>query len=126
MKHIILKPFLVITFGTSATLAFAFDKAIDEAKCAGIFYVNKELAQKGSGGNGKPVSYWQDLTEKARELAFEAAKDTKTKDAVEVEIGDISTSMGLAVEKEDPEMLAHLGEATPRCEELVNASTSTP
>lgn len=125
MKHIILKPFLVITFGTSATLALAFDKAIDEAKCAGIFYVNQELAEKG-GGDGKPASYWRDLTEKARELAFEAAKDTKTKDAVAVEIGDISTSMGLAVEKEDPETLAYLDEATPRCEELVTSGDSTP
>jgi hypothetical protein len=107
-------------------VALAASKAVDEAKCASIFYVNKDLAEMGKGSADKPASYWEGLTEKATALAFEVAKGAKSKEQVEAEIGDISTTMGLEVRKEDPETLSYLSEQTPRCEKLVKAVDSTP
>ena len=100
------------------------DKAIDEAKCAGIFMVKKNLADGGKVSNGKSSDHWEGLSEKATALAFEAAGGKKTREVVEEEIGEISTTMGLAVKKEDPETLKLLDEATPRCEELIKAASS--
>jgi hypothetical protein len=74
MQHVILRAFLVLTVGTSATVALAASKAVDEAKCAGIFCVNKDLAEMGKGSADKPASYWEGLTGKATAMAFEAAK----------------------------------------------------
>jgi hypothetical protein len=126
MQHVILRTFPVWTVGTSAAVALAASKAVDEAKCAGIFYVNKDLAEMGEGSIDKPASYWEGLTEKATALAFEAAKGAKSKEQVEAEIDDISTTTGLAVKKEDPETLSYLSKQTPRCEKLVKAVDSTP
>ncbi|MGD9070060.1 MAG: hypothetical protein PVJ46_12380 [Methyloceanibacter sp.] len=126
MQHVILRAFLVLTVGTSATVALAASKAVDEAKCAGIFYVNKDLAEMGKGSADKPASYWEGLTGKATAMAFEAAKGAKSKEQVEAEIGEISTTMGLPGKKEDPETLSYLSEQTPQCKKLVNAADSTP
>ena len=126
MQHVILSTFLVLTVGTSAAVVLAASKAVDEAKCSGIFYVNKDLAEMGKGSADKPASYWEGLTEKATALAFEDAKGAKSKEQVEAEIGDISTTMGLEVKKADPETLSYLSEQTPRCEKLVKAADSTP
>ena len=115
----------MLAVGTSATVTLAASKAIDEAKCAGILYANKDLAEMGKGSPDKPASYWEDLTEKATAMAFAAAKGAKSKEQVEAEIGDISTTMGLAVKKEDPETLSYLSEQTPECEKLVKAADST-
>jgi hypothetical protein len=106
-------------------VVLAASKAVDEAKCAGIFYVNKDLAEMGKGSVDKPASYWEGLTEKATALAFEAAKGTKSKKQVEAEIGDIATILGLAVKKEDSVTLSYLSEQTPRCVKLVKAADST-
>ncbi len=126
MQHVFLRAFLASTVATSATVALAADKAIDEAKCAGILFVNKELAETGNRSGDKPASYWEGLTEKATAMAFEAAGDAKTKEQVEAEIGDISTTMGLAAKKDDAETLALLKEQTPGCVELVEGAKSTP
>lgn len=87
--------------------------------------VNKNLADGGKVSNGKSRDHWESLSEQATALAFEAAGGKKTREVVEEEIGEISTAMGLALKKEDPETLKLLNEATPRCEELIEAARSS-